>query len=139
MSKTNWKGFELKVARDLGTERVLMKGKSVSDVIKEIGDIRLVIDCKNRISLNVVESFEKLLKYKEKKGDILVLIYRKTNSRKIEVYMLTTDLVKLILGIGKEFVFSPFINFLVMIDYKDFLKLVRNYEKHSNRYNKKKD
>jgi len=88
MSRTNWKGLELLVARALGVERYSKKhlGEEGPDVVKELDDYSIIIETKNRESVDVEESLKQVEGY-AKKGDIPVFIFRKTRKHSLEAYI----------------------------------------------------
>ena len=115
MASQAWKYLERKVAKDIEGERILLKGMPVPDVKK--GNI--LIDTKNRKSTSIVNGIKKIVAYRSDMKQIMVLIHRISGKKKIDVYMLKSDLKKLIKeSLQKE-------DFIVQLRYQDFVRMAR--------------
>jgi len=134
MSKTNWKGFERDVARALEVERYSKTtlGEESPDIIKYIGKYFLVIECKNRKYINTDEEMNEAEKYRRDKKDIIILCFRKTNSKKTDVYMKMKDFKKLykwlkeLIKAEKRYLQTE--EMAVRLDWNDFLFMVKTGE-----------
>ena len=113
MNSQAWKYLERKVARDIGGERILQKGMSVPDVKKG----NLLIECKNRKSTSIINDIKKLIKYRSNAKAILALIHRVSGKKKIDVYMLYSDLKKLV----RESLQTE--DFKIQLSYSDFIEM----------------
>ena len=139
MSRTNWKGLERKVARDLGEERNSKRGlgESVPDVVKKLDDgSSIIIETKNKVSVNIEESLKQVEKY-IKKGDIPVFVFRKTGKHSLEVYI-KLRYFRLLCKKMKEK--SSFFsgNMVLQLTYKDFLCIIRQLYDKADKGNKGK-
>lgn len=116
MPSQAWKYLERKVAKDIGGERILQKGMSVPDVKK--GNI--LIDTKNRKSVSIANGIKKIVQYRSNAKQIMVLIHRISGKKTIDVYMLKSDLKKLLIqaDLQKK-------DFIVQLQYKDFVRMAR--------------
>ncbi len=131
MSKTNWKGFERFIANALGVERFSKTalGTKVPDVLKELGDHTLVIECRNRTNIVIEKSMVDAESHRMSEKDIVTLCYRKTNSKKVDVYMEMKDFKKLYKWLNKlirvEKNYLQLQNMVVRLDWNDFLWMVK--------------
>jgi len=132
MSKTNWKGFERWIAKALGVERYSKTalGEKAPDVLKQLDvNTTLVIECKNRNSINIDKEMEDSEKYRVTDTDIVVLCYRKTNSKKVDVFLREKDFEKLCCQLMKvvrtQKTYLQIQEMVVRLDWKDFLGMVK--------------
>ena len=138
MSRTNWKGFELVVAKALGVERYSKSylGESAPDVIKPMKNFNIVIDTKNRKKLNLVDEILNLEAYKTNSSDVMLLCFRKTNSKKTVVYIKVFYFLRLLEeAIKRDLQFEDLV---INLSWEDFLGMVKKIESKSKRTNKKK-
>lgn len=121
MSRTNWKGLERAVAKDLGVKKVGNTGESTADVVVKMGRRSIYIECKNRKNINIREELEKVSKKRRDLiNDFSALVYKKTNSRKNAVFMKAEDFVLL----EKSSLLNK--DIIIELQYEDFINLVNN-------------
>jgi len=84
-----WKVFERKIAKKLGTTRVLQKGTKVPDVIYK----EWKIDCKHRKNLALWKNFWEA---RQKYGEHTVLVAQKSGTKRIVVVMEWDDWYRLV-------------------------------------------
>lgn len=121
---SNWKSFERDVAKMFGVERhsKTALGESVPDVLKKLDNNHtLVIECKNKKVVVVEKEMKDIEKHRINKGDIPILCYRKTNSKKTQVFMKLKDFkifYKWVIRVRKSCVQSEEI--VIRLDIEDF-------------------
>jgi len=125
MSRTNWKGLELLVARALGVERYSKKhlGEEGPDVVKKLDGYSIIIETKNRESVDVEKSLKQVEGY-TKKGDIPVFIFRETRKHSLEAYM-RLKYFRLLYKKLKEKNALLSGNIILQLTYKDFICAIR--------------
>jgi len=128
VSRTNWKGFERFIARALGVERYSKShlGEKAPDVIKELGDYLLVIECRNRKNINLSKEIEDAESHRMDHRDIVALCFRKTNSKKIDVYMKIKDFEKFYQNVfrtQKSYLQSQ--EMVVRLNWENFLWMIK--------------
>ena len=145
MSRTNWKGFERFVARALGVERYSKGhlGESAPDVVKKFGDYTLIIECRNRKILKLEEYMKDAKSYRKGSKDIIILCYRKTNSKMIDVFLTIKDFEKLYYQSTNicQKTYLQIQEIVLKLDWNDFLYIVKvaeNAINHSHKRSKKK-
>jgi hypothetical protein len=121
MSSKAWKNLERKVAKDLGTRRVLRKGESVPDVITNNGLV--AIDTKNRKVMNPRKEMRSIEKYREGEIEILALIHKYPGKKKMSVFITSKDFLKILKrSLQKK-------NIIIELNYKDFIDKINSFQK----------
>ncbi|KKN52036.1 hypothetical protein LCGC14_0616880 [marine sediment metagenome] len=126
MSRTNWKGLERKVAGDLGVERNSKKcqGESGPDVIKDFGDFRVIIECKNRNSVDVDKDLSQAEEYCNQERDIPLLVFRETGKKSIDVFIKLSYFKKLYKKVKEKG--SLFAETVLQLRYEDFVRMMKD-------------
>ncbi len=118
-----WKYLERKIAKDIGGKRILQKGISVPDVRKG----NLLIECKNRKSTSITNDIKKIMQYRRLEKQIAILIHRVSGKKTIDVYMLKSQLEKLLACTGLQEK-----DFIVQLCYQDFVEIAKKVKDKGN-------
>ena len=144
MSKTNWKGFERWIAKALGVERYSKTalGEKAPDVLKQLDvNTTLVIECRNRNNINITKEIEDAESHRVADTDIVALCYRKTNSKKVDVFLKMKDFQKfyskLIKVVRTQKTYLQTQEMVVRLDWKDFLGMVEIWQVHLSQKKRK--
>lgn len=120
MPSQAWKYLERKVAKDIRGERILQKGMSVLDVRKG----NLLIECKNRKNVNISNEIRKMMAYRSDAKAIKAFIHRVSGAKTINVYMLRSQLEKLLIQIGLQKK-----DFIIRLKYRDFVTMAEKVKR----------
>jgi hypothetical protein len=104
MNRSNWKGFERKVAKDFGTERTPLSGRNSKHTASDTLHEWLFIECKKRKKMAVVKLFDCIKPLAKDEGKFPVLAITETGRR----------------------------GYLLVIDPKDLMVVANQYERAIN-------
>lgn len=81
MNKSNWKGFERKVAKFFGTERTPLSGGNSKHTRSDTLHDTLFVECKKRKSMSVVKLYDSVRRLAKKEGKYPVVAITETGRR----------------------------------------------------------
>lgn len=115
-SNASWKVLERKIAKDTNGTRVLQKGMPAPDIIK--GN-KLIIEAKRRKLFSLKKTMTQLEEYRKSKDQILTIIRREPGKNNLQVFIKYSNLRNLIKVSSRKK------DFVVQLDYKDFISMAK--------------
>lgn len=141
MQSKAWKAFERRIAKDLGTVRILAKGRAVPDVVVRFSKDRdLYIDAKLRQVVSIKDALETAVNYVRNLCHgigLAAVCWRKPGKKHVKVFMPFAHLHLLCLWSNGLSVSIPYsiddFSFTVCVDYGIFKELVNAIERKERR------